>query len=122
VDEYQQLQGGLVSYTEETWIPYQMHFVKCFADEHIHLGMTVTSRAGGHHAVIKKHINLCNVDLFTVQQRLYLMLEAQFNGLKGRLEMKKTGIRLAHKKQLISQNLVGKVCYAENQLQIKSEK
>jgi hypothetical protein len=52
-----------------------VHFVKCFADEHIHLGMKVISRAEGYHAVIKKCINLCNVDLLTVQQRMHLMLE-----------------------------------------------
>jgi hypothetical protein len=37
-----------VSYIEETWIPYQVHVVKCFADEHIQLGMSVTSRAEGY--------------------------------------------------------------------------
>jgi hypothetical protein len=29
------------------WMPYQVKFVRCFADEHIHLGMRVTSRAEG---------------------------------------------------------------------------
>jgi hypothetical protein len=89
-------------------MPYQVHFVRCFADEHIHLGMRVTSRAEGSHAVIKKYINLAKCDLLTVQQRLNLMLEAQFTELRETIEKKKLRVIHAHR-QPIFQNLVQKV-------------
>jgi hypothetical protein len=63
-------------------MPYQVRFVRCFANEHIHLSMRVISRAEGLHAVIKKYINLAPCDLLKVQQRLNLMLEAQFTELR----------------------------------------
>jgi hypothetical protein len=72
----QKLQGWLFSYIEKTWMSYQVHFVKCFADDQIQLGMRVTSRAEGSHAIVKKYINLAKCELLTVQQRLNLMLEA----------------------------------------------
>jgi hypothetical protein len=57
------------SHIERAWMSYQVPFVRCFADEHIHLGMRVTSRAGGSHAIVKKYINLAKVELLTVQQQ-----------------------------------------------------
>jgi hypothetical protein len=51
--------------------------------------MRVTSRAEGSHAVIKKYINLAKCDLLKVQQRLNLMLEAQFTELRQFIEKEK---------------------------------
>jgi hypothetical protein len=62
----QKQQGWLLSYIGKTWMPYQIHFVRCFADEQIHLGMRVTSCAKRSHAVIKKYINLAKCDLLTL--------------------------------------------------------
>jgi hypothetical protein len=80
-------------------MPYQVHFVRCFADEHIHLGMRVTSHAEGSHDVVKKYINLAKCDLLTVQQRLNLMLEREI--------IEKEKLRVIHThRQPIFQNLV----------------
>jgi hypothetical protein len=79
----QKLQGWLLSFVEKTWMPNQVHSVRCFADEQIHLGMRVTSRAKLSHAVFKKYINLAKCDLLTLQQRLNLMLEAQVTRVEG---------------------------------------
>jgi hypothetical protein len=74
----------------KTWMPYQVHYVRYFADDHIHLGIGVTSRAEGSHAVIKKYTSWAKCDLLTVQQRLNLMLEAQFTELKETIEKELT--------------------------------
>jgi hypothetical protein len=89
-------------------MPYQVHFVRCFADEHIHLGMRVTSRVEGSHAVVKKYINLAKYDLLTVQQRLSLMLEARFTELREIIEKEKLRVIHTHR-QPIFQKLVHEV-------------
>jgi hypothetical protein len=89
-------------------MPYQVHFVRCFADEHIHLGMRVTSRAEVSHAVVKKYINLDKCDLLTVQQRLNSMLEARFTELREIIEKEKLRVIHTHR-QPIYQNLMHEV-------------
>jgi hypothetical protein len=100
--------SGLVSHIERAWMPYQVHFVRCFADEHIHLGIRVTSRAEGSDAVVKKYIILDKCDLLTVQQRLNLMLEPQFMELREIIEKEKLRVIHTHR-QPIFQNLVHEV-------------
>jgi hypothetical protein len=89
-------------------MPNQVHFVRCFADDHIHLGIRVTSRAEGSHAVVKKYINLAKCDLLTVQQRLNLMLETQFTELREIIEKEKLRVIHTHR-QPIFQNLIHEV-------------
>jgi hypothetical protein len=86
-------------------MPYQVHFVRCFPDEHIHLGMRVTSRVEGSHAVVKKYINLAKCDLLTVHQRLNPMLEARFMELREIIEKEKLPVIHTHRQPRF-QNLV----------------
>jgi hypothetical protein len=59
---------------------------------------------------MKRYVHVANMDLFTVQQRLSSMLEAQYTELRSCNEGEKLPIRHSHRIPIFS-NLVGKVLH-----------
>ncbi len=47
-------EASLIGYLRNNWLPLEEHFMAPWVDEHLHLGVTETSRVKGFHAVLKQ--------------------------------------------------------------------
>jgi hypothetical protein len=68
----------LLKYLAKTWLDnHKKRFVHCWADQHLHFGHRATSRAEGAHSVIKRYLQVSTGNLYSVLEKLSLMLAAQ---------------------------------------------
>jgi hypothetical protein len=55
-----------IRYIKETWLIHKEKIIRCWTNQHLHLGNSATSRAKGSHAFIKRYIQSSTGDILTV--------------------------------------------------------
>jgi hypothetical protein len=64
-----------IEYLTETYIEhYRRRFIKCYTDQVLHFGTTVTSRSESEHAQLKRHLESSIEDLKIVMNSIKLLL------------------------------------------------
>lgn len=64
----------IITYFENTWMPWKEKFVKAWTNEFLHLGTTVTSRVEGAHSTLKANLQVSTGDLYRIHMIISLMV------------------------------------------------
>lgn len=95
--------GQCVEYLTMTYLPHRHRFVRCFTNRVLHFDTTVTSRAEGGHAVLKRQLGSSNGDLKTVVDAISLLLYNQLHDHIIAVEEAKTRFPLRLRKPIFLQ-------------------
>jgi hypothetical protein len=79
--KYQSVSPYALRYIKETWLIYKEKVIRCWTNQHFHIGNSATSRVEGSHAFIKKYIQTSTGDILTVWSRISHALNCQINTL-----------------------------------------
>ncbi|CAG8759442.1 2672_t:CDS:2 [Cetraspora pellucida] len=99
----------VISYLEETWMPWKKWFVKTWTNEILHLGITVTSRIEGSHAVLKAYLQTSARDLHWVCMTITLAVTNQKKEIDSIIESEHIHIPIFACNNSLYANLRGKV-------------
>ncbi|CAG8771991.1 8889_t:CDS:2 [Cetraspora pellucida] len=68
---------SVISYLQETWIPWKEKFIKSWTNQLLHLDTTVTSRIEGSHATLKAYLQTSTGDLHHIYTTISLAVTNQ---------------------------------------------
>ncbi|XP_050365479.1 protein FAR-RED ELONGATED HYPOCOTYL 3-like [Argentina anserina] len=87
--------ASVVSYIDNTWLPWKEMFVFAWTGQIMHFGNGVTSRVEGAHGTLKKYLQVSTGGLREVKENICLVIQNQFQEIKTQLESEK--IRVSEK-------------------------
>ncbi len=61
-DEYKS-EAALLTYLQNTWIPWRKRFMAPWINQHLHLGTVVTSRVESAHSVLKRYLEVSSLHI-----------------------------------------------------------
>nr|XP_011459501.1 PREDICTED: uncharacterized protein LOC105349985 [Fragaria vesca subsp. vesca] len=79
----------VLTYIEKTWLPWKEKFVVAWTGQISHFSNSVTSRAEGAHATIKRYLQVSTGGLREVKENICLAIENQFQEIKTQLASEK---------------------------------
>ncbi|CAN1139610.1 PKS-NRPS hybrid synthetase cheA [Linum perenne] len=85
-EDFQNTWPGMVSYLNNTWMPHCEKFLKCYTNQVLHFGNTVTSRVEAAHALLKAWLGNSTLTLDTIWSRSHALLEGQHVKIRKSLE------------------------------------
>ena len=107
--KYRSTHDDCVDYLLSTYITdYRQQFVRCYTDQVLHFNTTVTSRAEGGHAVLKRQLGTSTGDLKTVVDGINLMLMNEYQNHLINFDEAKSRLPMELKKPIF-QRLIGNV-------------
>ncbi|CAG8598427.1 10391_t:CDS:2, partial [Scutellospora calospora] len=68
---------SVISYLQETWIPWKEKFIKAWTNQLLHLGTTITSRIESSHAILKAYLQTSTGDLHHIYTTISLAVTDQ---------------------------------------------
>jgi len=92
-----------LNYITHTWLPWKERFVKCFTGKNPHFGTTSSSRGEGSHFVLKRFLNISQLDMLSVYKKIKLMLANQFVELSKHIENDKLKVYHRHSTSIFCQ-------------------
>jgi hypothetical protein len=75
----------VVQYIHSTWLVHKELFVKCWTDQHFHLGTRTTSRVEGAHSTLKKYLVSSTGNFAIFIEKVDKYLKTQQNDIQVRL-------------------------------------
>ncbi|CAG8580965.1 4956_t:CDS:2, partial [Scutellospora calospora] len=76
-DDYKWALQIVISYLQETWIPWKKKFIKAWTNQLLYLGTTVTSHIEGSHVTLKAYLQTSTGDLHHVYTTISLAVTNQ---------------------------------------------
>lgn len=97
VEKYRD-QTHVITYIENTWLPFKEKFVYAWTNKVVNFGNHVTSRVEGAHSKLKRYLQVSTGDLRGVKDKICLVIDNEFQEIKAQLASEK--IRVPHKFQI----------------------
>ena len=75
--EFSPLHDDRLEYLQNTWLKYKERFVRAWTDKKFTCGIRTTGRVEGTHALLKRHLNSSELDLYMVIQHIKSVVNNQ---------------------------------------------
>lgn len=91
-EEFYKEKGEIVTYIQQTWLPYKKHFVYAWMERFPHFRHRASSRVEGAHAKIKKYLQVSTGDFRQVKDKICLAIANEFQEIKTQLSSEKINV------------------------------